>query len=226
MNINAYLSNEKSIHSSKLKQHLYDAGIKDKSCEICGLQTWLDKPLSLHLHHIDGDNKNNTLQNLQVLCPNCHSQTSNYSGKKKLKPKIKVTDEVVIDAIKSSYTKRQALLKVGLTGYGGSYTRINKVIEKYNVNFLPKPISDQDAKRIETINKLYGSMKELAEKRKNEEKIVWPEKQELKELLINNSCVKIAKKLGVSDGAVRKRAKKYGINLKEISPWSQKHGSK
>ena len=50
-------------------------------CEICGISEWNGKPISLQLHHVDGNRKNNLLSNIQILCPNCHSQTDNYAGK-------------------------------------------------------------------------------------------------------------------------------------------------
>lgn len=51
-------------------------------CMECGLTEWNNKHLSLHLDHIDGDTTNNDLSNLRFLCPNCHSQTDTYAGKK------------------------------------------------------------------------------------------------------------------------------------------------
>lgn len=48
------------------------------SCKICGIDTWLDLPLTLHVDHIDGDYTNNTVENLRYLCPNCHSQTKTF----------------------------------------------------------------------------------------------------------------------------------------------------
>lgn len=50
-------------------------------CEHCGRVNWYNYPLSLQVHHIDGDRKNNIESNLQLLCPNCHSITPNYMGK-------------------------------------------------------------------------------------------------------------------------------------------------
>ena len=76
---------ENSVYKDtvKLKNRLIKTGLKENKCEKCGINSWLDLPLSLHLHHIDGDNSNNTLENLEILCPNCHSQTDNYCSKNK-----------------------------------------------------------------------------------------------------------------------------------------------
>ena len=51
-------------------------------CQKCGCDgQWQGGIISLELHHIDGNNTNNTLSNLQYLCPNCHALTDNYRGK-------------------------------------------------------------------------------------------------------------------------------------------------
>lgn len=75
-----YLNTDKKIKPSKLKHKLIKENIIENKCDICGLTNWLDKPIVLQLHHIDGNPNNNSLENLQLLCPNCHSQTDNYCG--------------------------------------------------------------------------------------------------------------------------------------------------
>ena len=67
-------------HRGGVKKRLYQLG-RGTMCEECGVSSWMGKPLSLHLHHINGINKDNEVKNLQFLCPNCHSQTSNYAGR-------------------------------------------------------------------------------------------------------------------------------------------------
>ena len=53
-------------------------------CQSCGNKGfWLNQEMTLELHHIDGDETNNELTNLQYLCPNCHSLTENYGSKNK-----------------------------------------------------------------------------------------------------------------------------------------------
>ena len=49
-------------------------------CEVCGLDTWLGKPIPIELDHIDGDADNNSETNLRLICPNCHAQTATYKG--------------------------------------------------------------------------------------------------------------------------------------------------
>ena len=53
-------------------------------CEVCGLTEWLNKPIPLEIHHINGNNTDNRLENLQLLCPNCHALTNNYRGRAQL----------------------------------------------------------------------------------------------------------------------------------------------
>ena len=66
-----------------LKSRLLKAGILQNKCYKCGLDPeWQGEPLSLHLDHIDGDNTNNTIGNLRILCPNCHSQTPTFGSKR------------------------------------------------------------------------------------------------------------------------------------------------
>jgi DNA-binding CsgD family transcriptional regulator/5-methylcytosine-specific restriction endonuclease McrA len=64
-----------------LKGRMIRAGLKENRCEICGITDWLGKPLSMELHHINGDGKDNRLENLQLLCGNCHAQTDNWGGR-------------------------------------------------------------------------------------------------------------------------------------------------
>ncbi|QMP83858.1 MAG: hypothetical protein [Caudoviricetes sp.] len=51
-------------------------------CNKCGISEWLEQPITFELEHIDGNNKNNERSNLEILCPNCHSQTSTWRGRK------------------------------------------------------------------------------------------------------------------------------------------------
>lgn len=92
-------------------------------CERCMLSDWLGSPITLELEHKDGDNKNNNKDNLELLCPNCHSQTTTWCGRNINKNKKYVTDEEIIDALKKTPNIRQALLSLGLTAKALNYQR-------------------------------------------------------------------------------------------------------
>ena len=89
VDINDYLSNKKPISTYSLKLKLLKESIIEYKCDICHIDKWLDKKISLQLHHIDGNSKNHNLSNLQLLCPNCHTQTDNYGSKNNKSIKVK-----------------------------------------------------------------------------------------------------------------------------------------
>lgn len=66
-----------------IKRRLFKDGIKENRCENCGITCWVGEPIQMELHHIDGDRSNNLVENLQILCPNCHSLTDTFRGKNK-----------------------------------------------------------------------------------------------------------------------------------------------
>ena len=76
-----YLNNKFPIQSNNLRLRLLKAGIFQHQCSKCLLLEWQDQPIPLELDHIDGDHSNNQLENLRLLCPNCHAQTSTYRGR-------------------------------------------------------------------------------------------------------------------------------------------------
>ena len=81
--INDYLSNKQTITSYKLKLRLLNDNIFDYKCYQCNNTHWLGKQIPLELHHINGNSKDNTINNITLLCPNCHAFTSNYRSKNK-----------------------------------------------------------------------------------------------------------------------------------------------
>ena len=69
------IENSPHTGSSKLRIRLIKEGLKESKCEVCGCVE------SLELHHINGNHQDNRLENLQILCANCHRKTDNFRGK-------------------------------------------------------------------------------------------------------------------------------------------------
>jgi Zn finger protein HypA/HybF involved in hydrogenase expression len=81
--IEEYLKEDSVVQSFKLKSRLIAEGLKEHKCECCGITEWNGKPAPIELDHINGNHHDNRLENLRILCPNCHAQTDTYRGKNK-----------------------------------------------------------------------------------------------------------------------------------------------
>jgi hypothetical protein len=67
--------------NSHLRNRLFAAGLLEPRCAECGLTSWRGQPLPLHLDHVNGDHSDNRLENLRILCPNCHAITNTWCGR-------------------------------------------------------------------------------------------------------------------------------------------------
>lgn len=81
--IEEYLKENSVVQSFRLKNRLLLEGLKEHKCECCGITEWNGKLAPLELDHINGNHHDNQLENLRILCPNCHAQTDTYRGKNK-----------------------------------------------------------------------------------------------------------------------------------------------
>ena len=81
MPFDEYIKTSKTIQTNKIRQKLFKDGLKEKRCERCGNTMWNNAPIPLEVHHKDGCKDNNQLDNLEILCPNCHAQTDSYRGR-------------------------------------------------------------------------------------------------------------------------------------------------
>lgn len=101
-------------------------------CTLCGIEAcWNDLPLVFHLDHVDGDRKNNSRENLRLICPNCHSQTDTYCGKNKFgKPWRKVTNKELLEMLDKEPSISAALRSVGLRPDGNNFSRCYSLLAK------------------------------------------------------------------------------------------------
>ena len=148
-----------NVKSSDLKNLLIKEKLKENKCEICGqLPEWNGKPLVLQLDHINGNHYDNRLENLRIVCPNCHTQTNTFSNKK-----VKKSNKCIDCGCEIS----------------SKSTRCRKCAMLYNKQQQSNP------------NK--------------------PSKEELFELIKQNSFVSIGKMFNVSDNTIRKWCKSYNL---------------
>lgn len=80
------LSGKTYMVTSHLRKRLIREGYFEYKCSECGIFEWNGKKLSLELDHINGNKYDNSIENLRILCPNCHSQTPTYRKKNKIEP--------------------------------------------------------------------------------------------------------------------------------------------
>jgi endogenous inhibitor of DNA gyrase (YacG/DUF329 family) len=129
-----YYSGEKRISSYKLKSHMLREGAIENKCEECGIASiWNGKELVLHLDHIDGNSYNNKRDNLRLLCPNCHSQTESYCGKKR--KNVDLTDQDYITYIPQSLNVAELMKNLNRRPQGHHYRKVAELMEKYNLSF-------------------------------------------------------------------------------------------
>ena len=88
------VKNSPITNTTSLKKRLIRNGLKQYKCEICGFTE------KVELHHINGDSKDNRLENLQILCPNCHALTNNYKGKNVIGRRTKTPESYIISVPK------------------------------------------------------------------------------------------------------------------------------
>ena len=80
--VNKYLTDNMttSTSSTVIRKKLIEEGIKEEKCECCGRREWMGRKIPLELHHINMNHYDNRLENLQILCSNCHSLVHNYGN--------------------------------------------------------------------------------------------------------------------------------------------------
>lgn len=97
-------------------------------CACCGNYEWLGKELPMELEHKNGDHHDNRRENIELLCPNCHALTPTWRGRNKKRPRLAVSDEELLAALKREPSIRKALISCGMAGKGNNYQRCYKLL--------------------------------------------------------------------------------------------------
>jgi hypothetical protein len=120
--------------TGKLKKRLLRLNMIENKCAVCEVNEWMGKELVCELDHIDGNNQNHKLENLRMLCPNCHSQTETFRGRNinKRQKYTKYTKEEFVDAVESSESYTDIKKKLGLTTSGPN-NHIKHMMYKYDI---------------------------------------------------------------------------------------------
>lgn len=173
-------------------KRLLDSGICEYKCGICGIEDWMGKPLSFHLHHLNGKHTDNRIENLQLLCPNCHSQTENYAkGNKNVENNsFKVTERAkeISKNIKSNFIEPENKQVIKIEDNIKYCIICGNKIGKYGEKYCSLECAKKAARCFEvTSDELLADFKEL------------------------KSYRQVGLKYGVSDNAIKKRTKKLGI---------------
>lgn len=201
---------ENSIYQSyRLAQRLEREGVKLHICECCNRTEWMGQPIKLELHHINGNHNDNRLENLQFLCPNCHSFTDNYRGKNQGRSAQKETSEV------EPYKFEEPL--IGNANGNLEPSQKNYVILEEGVETRRKEPKSKEPKYCAYCGKeLVGKARrnkycsqECSHKANGSKRSdVFTLLKDFEEL---KSFVQVGKKYGISDNAIRKWCKLYGI---------------
>lgn len=185
--------------SSKLKQRLLESGLKERKCEKCNNTEWNGEPIALELHHINGDKNDNRIENLQILCPNCHAQTDHYRGRNQERYDKKENKSDI--EFKKLYEEEKERKKAEVQN------KIKVVKERIR---KPKPprYCKGCGKELTNKQKIFCSQ-ECAHNEISKRPHVLELIDKLKEF--NNNMSAIGKYYGVSDNAVRKWCKLYKL---------------
>ena len=214
VDLNKLLVENKKYNSNKLKNILYREQIKEEKCEKCGIDPeYNGLPFAMHLDHINGNNKDNQIENLRILCPNCHSQTTTYCTGQTCKHIPRISKEQLLQDIKKFKTLTLIAEKNNV-----SHATIVSWIKAEGLYEIYLEISKEPKKEYKcskcntelTHNNKSKLCQDCKTKRPTREKLL----EDLQEF---KTIIAIAKKYETSGCSVKRWIKKYEItNFKNI----------
>ena len=214
-----------TIGTSTLRKRIIQNKLKEYQCEICKIDDWNNNSISLQLDHKDGDRKNNILDNLRWLCPNCHSQTPTFCSKN-IKVK-RFSDEQILEECKKQKNIRGVVLAIGCNVR--LYGRIKRIADENGIAF-EQPYGTGRISRQRKVPIGFDAKNKSKEwKAKiafSNRRTTWPTKEALTNLVDSVPIETIGKQYGVSGNAVKKWCNFYEIETKPSGYWQKKQFGK
>jgi hypothetical protein len=100
-----------SVSGNHLKKKLYDINLKQPCCELCGQdENWITGKISMIIDHINGNNKDNRIENLRIICPNCDAALPTFKGKNK--KKVNNSQKMVENMELNFHNEKEILIQV------------------------------------------------------------------------------------------------------------------
>lgn len=121
------LRNGSNYSSTYIKKRLLREGLKKPICESCSQdEYWNGKTLTFELDHEDGDRTNNRIENLKIICPNCHSTTPTWRGRNT--KRIPVSNDILLKTLQKHKNIHKSLIALGMAPKGANYARARALL--------------------------------------------------------------------------------------------------
>jgi hypothetical protein len=224
MTLTEYLSLRQPRGGEQLRKRLVTEGLKKNCCERCGLTKWQGEPIPLETHHIDGDRLNNTIENLQILCCNCHALTPNYKSLNQKRRTSRITVEQYREAIECSESLMDACRKLGISPQGGNLVTLKRVCKTHGFKLknskeevvIPAELLAKRWKEVEAKVKIKPDPKPRPVSK-------MPPKEELEKLIWEKPQIDIGKQFGVNSNTVKFWCEKLDIKTPPQGYWVRRH---